>query len=45
MWVPCCTCRGRGRVDEDDEDLRTAGIVLWDRSDEDFRSSPIHWSP
>lgn len=44
-WVPCGTCRGTGRVDEKDEDLRTAGIVLWDPSDEDFRSSPTHWSP
>ena len=44
-WVCCATCKGSGQVDEKDEDLRTAGIVLWDPSDEDFRSSPLHWSP
>lgn len=45
-WVrvrACPTCQGAGWVDEDDEDLRTAGVVVWDRTDEDFRSSPTHW--
>lgn len=42
---PCPTCGGSGRVDERDDDLRAAGIVLWDPSDEDFRSSPTHYVP
>ncbi len=39
----CPTCHGAGAVEEDDEDLRAAGIYVWDRTDEDFRSSPNHW--
>jgi hypothetical protein len=40
---PCEICRGQGEVDERDEDLRQAGIVVFDATDEDFRSSPTHW--
>jgi hypothetical protein len=29
-------------VDETYEDLRAAGIILADATDEDFRSSPFH---
>jgi hypothetical protein len=31
-------------VDECSEDLREGGIVVADATDEDFRSSPTHWS-
>lgn len=41
----CPVCLGAGCVSEEDEDLRSAGVVLWDRSDEDFRSQPTHWRP
>ncbi|MEQ1508119.1 MAG: hypothetical protein ABMB14_38170 [Myxococcota bacterium] len=40
---PCPICRGRTTVDERDADLREAGIVVDDATDEDFRSSPTHW--
>ena len=39
----CPTCDGVGAVEEDDEDLRAAGVFVWDRTEEDFRSSPTHW--
>lgn len=39
----CPTCHGVGAVEEDDEDLRAAGVFVWDRTEEDFRSSPTHW--
>lgn len=39
----CPTCRGLGSIDERDEDLREAGIIVDDATDEDFRSSPTHW--
>lgn len=41
----CPTCGGVGSVRDEDEDLRSAGVVVWDRSDEDFRSHPTHWLP
>ncbi|MEZ4235508.1 MAG: hypothetical protein R3F59_04965 [Myxococcota bacterium] len=40
---PCEVCGGASTVDERDEDLREAGIVVVDATDEDFRSSPTHW--
>lgn len=39
----CPVCHGLGCVSEEDEDLRSAGVVVWDRSEEDFRSQPTHW--
>jgi hypothetical protein len=41
----CPVCCGAGWVDEESEDLRSAGVVVWDHSDEDFRSRPTHWRP
>jgi len=42
---PCPTCGGRGTIEETEDDLRSAGVVLWGPDDEDFRSMPLHWSP
>lgn len=39
----CPTCDGAGVLREDDEDLRLAGVYVWGRTDEDFRSWPTHW--
>jgi hypothetical protein len=41
----CAACGGRGTIEEAEADLRSAGVVLWDSSEEDFRSLPLHWSP
>lgn len=41
----CPVCLGAGIEDEDTGDLLAAGIVVWDASDEDFRSDPFHWEP
>jgi hypothetical protein len=41
----CPVCGGTGAVTDEDEDLRSAGVVVSDRSDEDFRSEPTHWRP
>jgi hypothetical protein len=38
-------CRGQGTIEEEEADLRSAGVVVWDATDEDFRSLPLHWSP
>lgn len=46
--APCPVCRGNGGLDERserEEDLRSAGIVVDDATEEDFRSSPILWQP
>ncbi len=42
---PCPMCGGRGTIEETEDDLRSAGVVLWGPDDEDFRSMPLHWSP
>ena len=40
----CPVCRGRGAIDERDEDLLAGGIVVPDATAEDFRSQPfLHW--
>jgi hypothetical protein len=39
----CPVCHGRASIDERDADLREAGIVVADATDEDFRSSPTLW--
>jgi hypothetical protein len=44
----CPVCHGLGQIDEREErdaDMRSAGIVVDDATDEDFRSSPMLWHP
>jgi hypothetical protein len=38
----CHTCEGVGTIEEGEFDLRSAGVVLWGATAEDFRSLPLH---